>query len=121
MQFRLTATVLDSDDPRSLAAFYEALLGWRRVRDESEWIMLRSPDDAQGLSFAIDRAYAVPTWPSDAGAQRMMAHLDIAVDALDPAVERAVALGASLAGFQPQDDVRVLLDPAGHPFCLYLP
>ena len=26
-----------------------------------------------------------------------------------------------LAGFQPQQDVRVHLDPAGHPFCLFLP
>jgi hypothetical protein len=33
--------------------------------------------------------------------------------------ERAVALGATLPRHQPQDDVRVLLDPAGHPFCLY--
>ena len=28
--------------------------------------------------------------------------------------------GAGLS-FQPQDDVRVCLDPAGHPFCLFLP
>jgi len=34
------------------------------------------------------------------------------------AVTEAVALGATLAGHQPQDHVRVLLDPAGHPFCL---
>jgi hypothetical protein len=25
-----------------------------------------------------------------------------------------------LADFQPQDDVRVLFDPDGHPFCLFL-
>ncbi len=31
-----------------------------------------------------------------------------------------VAQGATLGGFQPQDDVRVCVDPAGHPFCLYL-
>jgi len=31
-----------------------------------------------------------------------------------------VAQGATLAGFQPQDQVRVCLDPAGHPFCLFL-
>ena len=31
----------------------------------------------------------------------------------------AVELGAEEAEFQPQDDVRVMLDPAGHPFCLY--
>ncbi|SNY53801.1 hypothetical protein SAMN05421748_114176 [Paractinoplanes atraurantiacus] len=30
----------------------------------------------------------------------------------------AVALGASVAGHQPRDNVRVLFDPAGHPFCL---
>jgi hypothetical protein len=29
-------------------------------------------------------------------------------------------MGAELACHQPQDDVRVLLDPVGHPFCLYL-
>ena len=33
---------------------------------------------------------------------------------------RALDLGAEGAGFQPQASVRVLLDPAGHPFCLYL-
>ena len=36
------------------------------------------------------------------------------------AVAEAAALGAREAEFQPQDDVRVMLDPAGHPFCLYL-
>jgi Glyoxalase-like domain len=40
------------------------------------------------------------------------------VDDLDAAVADAVALGARVAAFQPQDNVRVLLDPAGHPFCL---
>lgn len=33
----------------------------------------------------------------------------------------AQACGASLAAYQPQPDVRVYLDPAGHPFCLFLP
>jgi Glyoxalase-like domain len=35
-----------------------------------------------------------------------------------PAVAEAVALGAKVADHQPQDNVRVLFDPAGHPFCL---
>jgi hypothetical protein len=39
---------------------------------------------------------------------------------LDAAVAEAVALGASLATAQPQENVPVLLDPAGHPFCLCL-
>ncbi|MCR6704763.1 MAG: hypothetical protein NVV66_18580, partial [Cellulomonas sp.] len=35
-----------------------------------------------------------------------------------PPVERAVALGARLADPQPDPRWRVLLDPAGHPFCI---
>ena len=29
-------------------------------------------------------------------------------------------VGATVAELQPQADVRVHLDPAGHPFCLFL-
>ena len=50
----------------------------------------------------------------------MMMHIDIAVDDLAAAVCDALELGAALADFQPQENVRVLLDPAGDPFCLYL-
>ena len=50
----------------------------------------------------------------------MMLHLDVEVDELDAAVADAIALGASVAEYQPQENVRVLLDPAGHPCCLYL-
>jgi hypothetical protein len=48
-----------------------------------------------------------------------MMHLDIEVDDLEAAGAHAVAVGATLADYQPQDDVRVYLDPAGHPFCLW--
>lgn len=49
----------------------------------------------------------------------MMMHLDIEVGDLRAAVDHALELGATLADFQAQEDVRVLFDPAGHPFCLY--
>jgi hypothetical protein len=49
-----------------------------------------------------------------------MLHLDIEVGDLDEAVADAVEKGARLADFQPQEKVRVMLDPVGHPFCLYL-
>ncbi len=59
-------------------------------------------------------------WPTRTpGDQQMMLHLDIQVDDLAGETERAVALGATLHDHQPQDDVRVLLDPCGHPFCLW--
>jgi len=50
-----------------------------------------------------------PTWPPAPGEQRTMMHLDIQVDDLDAATAGAVALGARVAEFQPQANVRVLL------------
>ena len=50
----------------------------------------------------------------------MQVHLDLQVDDLDEAVAYAVECGAELADLQPQETVRVLVDPAGHPFCLHL-
>jgi hypothetical protein len=50
----------------------------------------------------------------------MQVHLDVEVDDLDVAGELAREAGATLADHQPQDDVRVWIDPAGHPFCLYV-
>lgn len=50
----------------------------------------------------------------------MMMHLDIGVTDLERAVQDAISLGAELLVHQPQDDVRVMLDPARHPFCFYI-
>ena len=72
------------------------------------------------LSFQTEPFYVRPVWPGAAGEQLMMLHLDIEVDDLGEAGAHAVAQGAVLAEFQPQDDVRVYLDPAGHPFCLWI-
>jgi Glyoxalase-like domain len=52
--------------------------------------------------------------------RRMMMHVDIEVEDLDAAVADAVGFGATVASFQPRKNVRVLLDPAGHPFCHYV-
>ncbi|WP_204456170.1 VOC family protein [Actinokineospora baliensis] len=115
----VTATVLDAPDARELAAFYQRLLGWPKGADESEWVTLRPPGGGTGLSFQSEPHYQRPTWPSRPGAQQMMSHLDIEVADLASAGAHAVAAGAVLAGVQPQPDVRIYLDPAGHPFCLW--
>jgi hypothetical protein len=70
------------------------------------------------MVFQLAEDYTPPVWPAAPGDQRTMMHLDIQVADLDAATADAVALGARAAEFQPQDNVRVLLDPAGHPFCL---
>ena len=117
---RLSGVVLDAPDARELAGFYRRLLGWDVGQDEPEWVTLVSPDGGAGLSFQSDSEYVPPVWPAEAGAQQMMMHLDVAVSDLAEASAHAQRAGATLAEFQPQEDVRVHLDPAGHPFCLFL-
>ena len=63
---------------------------------------------------------AASTWPAAAGEQHMQIHLEIRADDLLAAQEHALACGATLASVQPQDDVRVMFDPEGHPFCLWV-
>ena len=118
-RMRLSATVLGAPDARALAAFYELLLGWTRVADEPGWVMLRPPSGGTGLSFQSEPDFVPPVWPSVPGTQQMMTHLDIAVEDLEAGVAWARETGARLADFQPQKHVRVMLDPVGHPFCLF--
>ncbi len=120
-RFSLTAAVLDTSDPQRLARFYQRLLGWPLRDDDPEWATLRPADGGAGLSFQREDDHVPPVWPAGPGDPRMQVHLDIEVDDLDAAVALAVEAGATVAGFQPQDGVRVCLDPAGHPFCLFLP
>jgi catechol 2,3-dioxygenase-like lactoylglutathione lyase family enzyme len=117
----LTATVLDAPDAKELADFYRRLLGWPMETEEPDWITLRPPGGGgAGLSFQTEKAYMRPVWPAGPGELQMMMHLDIEVDDLDEAGAHAREAGATLAEFQPQEDVRVYLDPAGHPFCLWV-
>ena len=112
--------VLEAPDGPALARFYSGLLGWPIAKQDAHSAAIGVPGTSSYLSFDSSPGYEPPAWPAEPGRQRQMMHIDIAVDDLEPAVVDALALGATLAGFQPQDDVRVLLDPVGHPFCLYL-
>ena len=116
----LSAVVLASDDPRALATFYERLLGFERTTDEPDWVMLKPRGGGAGLSFQREEFHSPATWPAGPTDQQMREHLDIAVDDLDAAGELAREFGATLAAYQPQDHVRVWIDPAGHPFCLFV-
>jgi catechol 2,3-dioxygenase-like lactoylglutathione lyase family enzyme len=108
------------------------------VVDRSEkvpggWALVRSPDGQHKLEFQREEPFVPPVWPTVAGEQQMGMHLDIAVDGLASTsemeqrreqfgrvVDFAVSLGARVADHQPQPDwVVVMLDPAGHPFCLF--
>lgn len=119
-RLRFTTTTLSSRDARRLASFYERLLGWERAIDEAGWVLLReSAADGHRIGIHEDVAYVPPVWPSRAGEQLMMAHMEIATTDVDAAAAHAGACGARFSDVQPQDDVRVMLDPDGHPFCLF--
>jgi predicted enzyme related to lactoylglutathione lyase len=115
-----TSVVLDAPDPPALGAFYGRLLGWPVNAEDPTWVTVRPAGGATGLSIQLEERFVPPVWPAGDGDQQMQLHLDLEVDDLDAALEHALEAGATLPEFQPQDDVRVCLDPAGHPFCLWV-
>lgn len=107
---------LDCDEPAALAAFWAAMLGGEvafttpagAVGVRSEWVW---------LAAVKVPGYRPATWPADDVPKQI--HLDLGVADLEAAVAEAERLGARPASFQPAPALRrVLLDPAGHPFCL---
>jgi catechol 2,3-dioxygenase-like lactoylglutathione lyase family enzyme len=109
---------VEAPDPAALARFYSELLGWPIGHEEPGTAILAPPQGSVYLVFQHAADYQRPVWPPVAGEQRPMMHLDFQVGDLESAVSEALALGATEAEHQPQDNVRVLRDPAGHPFCL---
>ncbi len=112
--------VLDAPDVGVLARFYAELRGWSIWKQDDDGAALDTGEGVAYLAIQRNPDYERPVWPAAVGRQQMMLHLDFEVTDLDEAVAHAVSLGAEMVEHQPQDDVRVLLDPAGHPFCLYL-
>ncbi|MFR9789841.1 VOC family protein [Streptomyces sp. MB22_4] len=114
--FRYAAVTFDCADPAELARFYGALLGYRTLFATDDFILL-GEEGAPGLGFTRIDDYLPPTWPDPA--QGKQAHIELGVDDLDAAERRAVELGATKPERRPGEERwRVLLDPAGHPFCV---
>ena len=115
-------TILGTPDPVGLGRFYRGVLGGELDESDPSFVtLLVRPTDTTNLGFQLEPDHVPPVWPTPGvGDQQMQVHLDVGVTSLADAVSDATAQGARLAEFQPQDDVRIMLDPAGHPFCLYL-
>nr|WP_168627732.1 MULTISPECIES: VOC family protein [unclassified Cryobacterium] len=117
---RLAGPVLSSPEPRKLADFYLRMLpGWTVVHSSPDFIMIRPEGGGTGIHFHVEQYYVRPVWPSQPGEQLQMTHLDIAVRDLSVGVEWAKSVGAVEADYQPSDSHTVMLDPDGHPFCLF--
>lgn len=114
---RLASVSLDCPDPSALADFYGALLGLPRAYESPDGGVVSLSDGGTAVTLMRTADHVRPTWPEPG--QQQQAHLDVLVTDLPDAVERSVALGAAEAAHQPAPSAwRVMLDPAGHPFCL---
>jgi len=119
---KMYAFTIDCKDPHELAKFYAALMNWEYKPLDDNWAYVCAPGIKQGaypsLLFQRNPEYVPPVWPEEPDAQQQMAHLDFAVNDLEKAIQHAIECGAKIADKQFSDEWRVMLDPAGHPFCL---
>ena len=111
-QLRIAGVSLDCADPALLAEFYASLLGGHVL-----WTAESSVGVSVGSMVLVAQRvadYHPPVWPGTS-----IVHLDLtAGETVDEPTRRAIGLGARLADPQPDARWRVLLDPAGHPFCI---
>lgn len=107
----LTIDCPNADVEELLRRFYSQALGGEVVSGAVR---------ARGWLFIFDVIpdYKPPTWPLGETPKQM--HFELMVEDLDHAVSTLQGLGATLAEYQRPEDggLRVMLDPAGHPFCV---
>lgn len=122
---RWATVTLDCSDAEPLAHFYAGLFGWEiTARDGTGWVQVRDPRGGVGLNFQADDSYERPTWPEQPGQPTKMMHFEVLVEDLESTVHLVIRSGGREAPYQPPDRdrarIRVMLDPAGHPFCLFM-
>lgn len=114
---RYSLVAFDCPDAFALASFYSGITGGR-VEGEpgAEWVKVLGAGPT--IAFQQVPDHRPPEWPGSEKPQQ--AHIDFDVADLDAGEKALLALGARKADYQPGEDFRVFLDPAGHPFCLVL-
>jgi hypothetical protein len=111
-QLHVAGLSLDCADPGELSTFYRQLLGGEILWANADSVGVRTSSVVLVAQRVV--SHVPPIWPGTS-----IVHLDLAaVPDLDSAVANAVRLGATLASLQQDSRWRVLLDPAGHPFCI---
>ena len=115
--------VLDSDNADELSSFYESLLGWTRFPGEKVTVLanVERKGFPTWITFQQIDNYVPPVWPATPDEQQQMEHLDFHVQDVEEAVKHARSGGATMSEIQCDDDWRVRIEPAGHPFCLLPP
>jgi hypothetical protein len=122
---RWVGVAIDCADAGPVARFYERLLGFEIGDfDPPRWAQLHDPVGGVHLNIQGADWYEAPTWPERPRLQTKMMHFEVLVDDLEGAIATAVEAGGTEAPWQPPDRnperIRIVLDPAGHPLCLFL-
>ncbi len=108
---RLHGLVVDSVDAPSQAAWWYDVLGGRHL-DEGDWGTVTDLPELPAMTLDF-----VPVPEPKATANRI--HWDVAVESIDPLLER----GATVLRRRGEDDLHwdVLADPEGNEFCAFTP
>ncbi|MDR2506251.1 MAG: VOC family protein [Oscillospiraceae bacterium] len=119
MSAKLANITIDCGDSKALASFYYKLLGGELKEAWGCPYLASANSDAPGLLFVQEDDYVAPVWPEEEGKQQKSLHLDFVTDEYEESIAAALELGAVKASLQvAPDHFTVLLDPAGHPFCM---
>jgi predicted enzyme related to lactoylglutathione lyase len=118
MTCHLRALCFDANDPRRLARFWAAVLGWELIDDPHDGISLLPSDDT-GFSLRFE-----PSEEEKVGQNRM--HFDLTSTSLadqQQTATRSLELGARHIDIgQGRDQAHVVLaDPEGNEFCVIEP
>lgn len=133
---RWCQVVLDTTDARRTAEFWRQLLGlvYRPGHEPppagepdpagSDWLNLFERDGTPRLAFQQVPSLPRTTWPDPDVPQQL--HLDLTVDSVAELAAvhgRILALGGQLRydrSDDPDEPLRVYVDPAGHTFCVFV-
>jgi predicted enzyme related to lactoylglutathione lyase len=120
MTLRIQCLDIDCHDPKFVAAFWEAALGWRRTHETADQIALEPPAGSTEDGIVPDLLFLRVPEPTP-GKNRL--HLDLRPDDQEREVQRLIALGARRTSVGQPSDVTwvVLADPEGNEFCVLRP
>jgi Glyoxalase-like domain len=120
MDIRIQCLCIDSADPKNIASFWEAALGWRRTFDEEDQIVLEPPEGSPEDGLVPDLLFLrVP----EGKTVKNRLHLDLRPKDQAAEVARLEALGARRVDVGQGADVSwvVLADPDGNEFDVLRP
>lgn len=113
MASTFTELIVDAADPRGLADFWCAVLGWNVTEDDEEGVEIAA------AAGSLPKIVFVPV--PDAKTVKNRVHIDVSPSGCDQAeeVERVLALGARPVDVgQGEPTWVVLADPEGNEFCI---